>query len=272
MPALPAVSTNSITGSWLPAVNNTVTTTYSFTPNAGECAQSTTLSVVVTPSVTPAFMPINSICVGTNFTHLPLSATNGVSGTWMPAIVYAPATYTFVPDAGQCAINTVTMSVTANLPPAATTTLSGAGITATESGATYQWIDCGNGNAIIPNAIQQTYAPTRNGSYAVIVVKNGCRNTSACQNVTSVGLQAWEAPATSLLIAPNPNQGSFRITGLMGTSAEVSIYNAMGQLLYSQPVQSSEETIHTGVLPAGVYSVAVTANGNTTIQKMLIEP
>ncbi|HRO74516.1 MAG TPA: hypothetical protein PLP27_00025, partial [Crocinitomicaceae bacterium] len=46
---LPPTSTNSITGTWSPAINNTATTTYTFTPTAGSCAGTTTMTVTVNP-------------------------------------------------------------------------------------------------------------------------------------------------------------------------------------------------------------------------------
>jgi len=49
---LPTTSNNGITGTWLPAINNTVTTTYTFTPNTGQCANSTTLTITVNPKPT----------------------------------------------------------------------------------------------------------------------------------------------------------------------------------------------------------------------------
>jgi gliding motility-associated-like protein/uncharacterized repeat protein (TIGR01451 family) len=47
MTALPTTSNNGITGTWSPAVNSNATTTYTFTPTAGQCAVPTTLTVVV---------------------------------------------------------------------------------------------------------------------------------------------------------------------------------------------------------------------------------
>jgi hypothetical protein len=46
---LPSVSNNGFTGSWAPAMNNTVTMTYTFTPDPGQCANSTTATVNVYP-------------------------------------------------------------------------------------------------------------------------------------------------------------------------------------------------------------------------------
>ena len=45
--SLPTTSNNGITGSWSPAIDNTQTITYTFTPDAGQCAQEITLDIVV---------------------------------------------------------------------------------------------------------------------------------------------------------------------------------------------------------------------------------
>jgi gliding motility-associated-like protein len=52
--SLPLVSTNGVNGTWAPAFNPNVTTTYTFTPNPGECATTASIQVVVSqiPSVT----------------------------------------------------------------------------------------------------------------------------------------------------------------------------------------------------------------------------
>jgi hypothetical protein len=51
--ALPTTSLNGITGTWSPALNNTATTTYTFTPNIGQCAATTTLTITVNPKPLP---------------------------------------------------------------------------------------------------------------------------------------------------------------------------------------------------------------------------
>ena len=47
--ALPTTSNNGITGTWSPALDNTATTTYTFTPTAGQCATTATLTITVNP-------------------------------------------------------------------------------------------------------------------------------------------------------------------------------------------------------------------------------
>ncbi|MEA3448452.1 MAG: gliding motility-associated C-terminal domain-containing protein, partial [Bacteroidota bacterium] len=52
IPALPTTSLEGIIGSWSPAIDNTMTTTYTFTPDAGQCAATTTLTITVSPNPT----------------------------------------------------------------------------------------------------------------------------------------------------------------------------------------------------------------------------
>jgi gliding motility-associated-like protein len=62
--ALPTISNNAISGSWSPALNNVVTTNYTFTPSLGQCSSNTTLTISVTPF--PEFT-ITQGCNGTDF-------------------------------------------------------------------------------------------------------------------------------------------------------------------------------------------------------------
>ncbi|PWH84043.1 hypothetical protein DIS18_05715 [Algibacter marinivivus] len=112
--ALPTTSNNSITGTWSPALDNTATTTYTFTPDAGQCASTQTMTITVNPPVTPTFTQVPAICSGDTLSALPTTSNNSITGTWSPALDNtATTTYTFTPDAGQCA-STQTMTITVN--------------------------------------------------------------------------------------------------------------------------------------------------------------
>jgi len=116
---LPATSTNGFTGSWSPAVNNTATTTYTFTPTANQCAASNTLTVIVNQPVQATFAAITPICTG-GIINLPVTSTNGFTGSWSPAVNNtATTTYTFTPNANQCASSN-TLIVVVNQPVQAT--------------------------------------------------------------------------------------------------------------------------------------------------------
>lgn len=49
--SLPLTSNNGITGTWSPTLNNTTTTTYTFTPNAGQCGSTATMTISINPAV-----------------------------------------------------------------------------------------------------------------------------------------------------------------------------------------------------------------------------
>lgn len=120
-PTLPTTSVNGIVGTWSPStVSNTATGTYTFTPNAGQCALPKTVTVTVTPNATPTFTLPSSICEGATAPTLPTTSTNGITGTWSPSTVSntTTGTYTFTHTPGQCATNTsVTITVNPNILP-----------------------------------------------------------------------------------------------------------------------------------------------------------
>lgn len=117
--ALPAVSLEGIIGTWSPALDNTQTTTYTFTPDASECAASQTITITINPPVTPTFSPVAPICSGQSLSALPTISLEGITGAWSPALDnLQTTTYTFSPDAGQCAAGqSLTITVTPFITP-----------------------------------------------------------------------------------------------------------------------------------------------------------
>jgi gliding motility-associated-like protein len=112
--ALPTTSNNGITGTWSPALDNTTTTTYSFTPTMGQCATTSLMTITVTPNAVPTFAQVAPICSGAILSALPTISNNRIIGTWSPAINNAlTTTYTFTPASSQCA-NTALMTITVN--------------------------------------------------------------------------------------------------------------------------------------------------------------
>jgi hypothetical protein len=130
-PALPGISNNGITGTWSPLTINTAvagSTTYTFTStDATQCATTASISVTVTPQVTPTFNTIGPLCQNSTAPALPGISINGITGTWSPltinTAVAGSTTYTFTStDATQCATTaSISVTVTPQVTPTFTT-------------------------------------------------------------------------------------------------------------------------------------------------------
>ncbi|WP_396170334.1 T9SS type A sorting domain-containing protein [Flavobacterium sp.] len=76
--ALPNISTNGFTGNWSPEVNNLVTTEYTFTPDAGQCATTATQTITVNPAASTT----TTILTMDNYTWPVTGAIYTTSGTY----------------------------------------------------------------------------------------------------------------------------------------------------------------------------------------------
>ena len=94
-------------------------TTYTFTPAAGVCATTATMTIQITAASTPTFTQIGPLCQNSTPPALPTTSTNNIPGTWNPATISTATagttTYTFTPAAGQGA-TTATMDIVVNAP------------------------------------------------------------------------------------------------------------------------------------------------------------
>jgi hypothetical protein len=82
--ALPTTSLNGVTGTWSPALSNTVSNTYTFTPTAGQCASTTTLPITVNALPTPVITGATPVCqtIGTNYTTYSTANVAGHTYNW----------------------------------------------------------------------------------------------------------------------------------------------------------------------------------------------
>lgn len=253
VPALPTTSKNNISGDWSPAINNQSTTTYTFTPNPTECANTFTLTVTINPPTTPTFDPIDAICAGDAAPSLPINSTNSIGGTWNPNSVdnMATKTYTFTPTAGQCAesttlVVTVSPGVTVTVPPA--TTCSGVGIQLNASGAsTYVWTPAtGLDNA---NSASPTATVTSNTTYKVVGT-----STDGCTGETDVTVTV----ATGLTITVNPTAPTI-------CKGEKVTLTASGAANYTWSPATDLSATNTAAVDASPTStITYTVNGNTS--------
>ena len=146
-------------------------------------------NILPTPVVT-ATASSNPVCIGKSTTltgggALTYSWTNGISN----GVAFIPTTTkTYVvtgTDTNGCT-NTATLNVPVNSMPNKTTSLYLATISATQFNASYQWLDCNNGNLPIAGATDRVFTASKIGDYSVIVNLNGCPDTSVCVNISCI--------------------------------------------------------------------------------------
>ncbi len=296
---LPTTSTNGVTGSWTPAINNTTTTTYTFAPGVNQCAVSTTMTVVVNPSVTPEFTQVAPICTGENFV-LPNTSNNGVTGTWLPAVNNtATTTYTFTASSGQCAL-TATMTVEVNSSNSQVVTGDSTSITAnaaelhgsiagtpcapiTETGIEYSGISgfvngfgikvpsnnfsAGNFSSQVTGLVQNTVY------YYKAYAKSGATISYGEQKlfITSAIPSGLTVYSTPIVRGTNVH---YTLSGIKPGHYAVRIFNSVGQLVYQKDMILQlnfidDNFILPAKLPIGLYTLQV-FNPTFKIQKSMM--
>lgn len=139
-------------------------------------------------------------------------------------------------------------------------------ITATEIGATYQWVDCDNSNAPISGETARDFVPTINGNYAVEVTKGSCTVLSACVEITNLSTPTFNEE-TVINIFPNPNNGDFKVK--INEQAALTIYDLMGKLVYNRVISTGINSIQTK-MSSGAYIIAIKAESGKYVNRKLI--
>jgi hypothetical protein len=163
-------------------------------------------------------------------------------------------TYTFTTQNSQGCDSVVTLHLTISPLDLSTTTNNNV-ITSNQNNANYQWFDC-NLNTIIEGATGQTYAPTSNGSYSVIIESNGCIDTSDCVNITTIGIDNFENQ--KIKVYPNP---TLDIVNIIVDAEYVGetfrIYDKYGKLIMFDSIDDTHLIINISHLANGVYIIKI---------------
>ncbi len=187
----------------------------------------------------------------------------GESFTWIDGITYTEPNNTASFLLEGAAVNTCDSIALLNLTevdidPSVTT--NDPSITANQGGASYQWLDCNNGNAEIDGATDQTFVPEENGTYAVEIISNGCAATSDCVEIISVGIEELSAFNETRLY-PNPNQGMINIELGQLDEISVQVLDLNGKLIYEHGNIKSSTFQFELEAPAGTYIVEISSGG-----------
>ena len=152
-----------------------------------------------------------------------------------------------------------------------TTYLSGSSIYTNEPLATHQWYNCLT-NSIILGATSSYYTPIANGSYYVVLNYNGCYDTSACVNFTTLGVNNYST-FDKIKVVPNPNSGEFMLMSdlSLNESFDLIITNILGQQIESHTLHGGKINLQLKHLSAGVYMINVKTSNKSFTTKLIIE-
>ncbi|RXR32998.1 T9SS type B sorting domain-containing protein [Flavobacterium piscinae] len=253
---LPLVSLNGIAGSWFPElVDNTTTTTYTFTPDdQTACISSPTLTFVVSPLITPVFESVSPICLGDELNALPTTSQNGVTGFWTPELNNTQTTtYQFTPDPGQCAIGNIELVITVNPIPQFTISQGCEGsvymlnsiIESADATTSYAWFN--SSSVQIGNSDSITISSA--GIYRLIVTQNGCSEEQMVDVLSTLCV-------IQKGISPNHDglNDSFDLSSYNVT--ELQIFNRYGVSVYKKANYTNEwfgQCNKGNELPDGTY-------------------
>lgn len=265
---LQSTSNNGVQGNWTPLLNSTNTTTYTFTPNSNQCANPTTMTVVVNTPAAPTFSQISPICEGQSFT-LPLTSNNGVTGSWSPALNTTSTTsYTFTPNLGFCATSTdltvqVNPAPAVNVLPSNPSISLGGSIQLSANGAnTYSWSNASTLScAACPNPIANPISTT---TYVLTgTTANGCSDTAS---VTVIVVGECNEVFIPTRFSPNNNGPSannvFRVFGNCIQTMKISVYDRWGERVFESINQSEtwDGTFKGKPLNSGAYVYTFSAS------------
>jgi hypothetical protein len=213
-------------------------------PNAAGCDSTITLNLTINqPSVSSDVV----------------SACN--TFTWINGITYTSSnnTATYVmPNTNGCD-STITLNLTiSNIQT--TVAQVGQTLTANQTGANYQWVNCNNNYAAIVGETSQSFTAVTSGNYAVIINNGNCVDTSVCNIITVVGIAENESNANFTLF-PNPTSENISIQFKNDQAfVKVRLISIIGQELKSQSFQNTKLIDYTIEQTKGVYFIEVTNN------------
>lgn len=156
-----------------------------------------------------------------------------------------------------------TLNLTLESSPETSVLQSGDTLTAVANDVNYQWINCGTGEAILGATMQNFTSPTA-GTFAVIVSRGSCSDTSACYAIEgNVGIDDVVKEDDKMTIFPNPTRSGVTIQVLNRMkSATLHITNVNGQIVKELHfVNGKHIYVDMERLPAGLYWIEISENG-----------
>lgn len=167
--------------------------------------------------------------------------------------------------------STVTISLTVEQAiDTAIDTTSSPTLSASQSGVSYQWIDCDNGNAAIIGETNQSFTASINGNYAVEITVGSCSETSACKNVTEiVGLDETSKIIASIF--PNPSSGLFTISLNNKGGVSYTISTIEGKIIQTGEAMNDNFIIDLENERKGIYFIKIRQANTSNLLKLVTQ-
>lgn len=217
--------------------------------NAAGCDSTVTLDLTITQPTTG----VESASACSSYTWTANNMTYTTAGSYTATLTNA---------AGCDSIVTLTLTITGLT---ATATNNGDATVTASAGTSYVWINCAT-NAAIAGATAQTFAPTVNGSYAVVVTNAaGCSDTSSCVTIGNVGVK--EIAGEGVSIFPNPTASDV-VINFTSNSASIEVMDAQGKVLATSTILSGDK-VTLGEYNRGVYYIRLQTENGTSIHKVV---
>lgn len=141
------------------------------------------------------------------------------------------------------------------------------------AGASYQWLNCASGNSPILGATNSTYTATTTGTYAVIVSKNGCSDTSACVNLIVSLLEVGKEEYLHFFPNPFSNKLSIEFSSLNAEkNSIVNLFNNQGKLVFAnEKIFEKITSFDFSEFPSGIYFMEVMSAAGSFRKKLIKE-
>ena len=138
-----------------------------------------------------------------------------------------------------------------------TVTQQGNTLIADETADGYAWIDC-NTNEIMAGATSQQFSPTTSGSYAVMLIQDGCESIGTCVDIEIVGV--WETADKHMEIYPNPADDFCHVQMLGPAMVQFELFDNTGRAIKNGVLMQTAEGLYLlslSEVPSGIYTLLV---------------
>lgn len=144
-------------------------------------------------------------------------------------------------------------------------------LTANESIATYQWLDCENGYSILNGNTSNSFTASENGTYAVSISKNDCTDTSECFIITGVGILK-QSKNNIISYYPNPITDVITIKlNELFDDVNIEVINSIGSIVQKESFNKTNAVVFLVKGVPGLYHLRIQAGNWTSVIRIVKE-